>query len=150
MSSKPSITYREYEKIRLGTPGSEWQLIKIMFRRSLGASTFSGFWKYWNPLFSYYLYFKCYKPLSKFLPRRPAVIITFMLSGAIHDLAASLVYGKVVVFLIFVFGCWGFLVVITELLGINFSNLSFKARAFAHSALIVLPAAVGIYIRSIL
>src|SRR5690625_3199936 len=86
--SKP--TYREYEERRLGHSVNQLMGIKSMFRRSFGSSTFAGFWRYWNPFFSYYLYYYCYKPLAKFLPRSLVVVCTFTFSGAVHDFFASI------------------------------------------------------------
>jgi hypothetical protein len=58
-----------------------------MFIRSFGASSFSWFWRYWNPVYSYYLNRFCYRPLRKVLPRPLAKMATFAASGfLLHDL----------------------------------------------------------------
>ena len=57
-----------------------------MFSRSLGASDFTRFWWYWNPLGGYFLGYFCYAPLRRFAPRPPCLIATFALNGLLHDL----------------------------------------------------------------
>ena len=57
-----------------------------MFSRAFGASDFTRFWRYWNPLGGYFLGYFCYAPLRHFAPRPPCLIVTFALNGFLHDL----------------------------------------------------------------
>jgi len=89
-----TISLSEYVKKRngvaLGAPGS----MSNMLKRSLGASSFNLFWQYWNPIWGYYLSRKIMKPLSQLFPIWLAIIMTFAVSGALHDLAITLVKWK--------------------------------------------------------
>jgi len=73
--------------LRLGAPNS----LRNILHRSLGAKSFAVFWQYWNPIWGHYLAKFVYSPLRKFLPAAVALVATFVLSGALHDLAASLI-----------------------------------------------------------
>lgn len=58
-----------------------------MFVRAFGAGSFDEFWRYWNPVYGYFLYYRCYRPLRRFLPRTLAILLTFAASGfLLHDL----------------------------------------------------------------
>lgn len=145
MSEQP--TYAEYERRRLGNPDTRWAGIAYSFRRSFGASSFAGFWRYWNPLFSYYLYYRCYRPLARFVPRFLAVILTFAVSGAFHDLFASLVTADLFVLFVPVFVVFGLLVVVEEGLGWSFTGMPFWLRATLHAVVIAGTVAAGVVIR---
>lgn len=119
MTTRP--TYSEYERKRLGNPPNQLAGLVTMFRCSFGSSTFAGFWRYWNPLFSYYLYYKCYKPIVRFLPRPVAVVFTFLVSGAVHDLFASIILMEIFILFSPAFTFFGLLVTIEEKLTLNFS-----------------------------
>jgi hypothetical protein len=147
MKVRPS--YAKYERRRLGNPGTQWEGIAYSVRRSFGASSFGGFWRYWNPLFSYFLYYLCYKPLSHYLPRSLAVLLTFLVSGAIHDLVASLVTLKPFILFTPVFLVFGLLVCGEEQLGWSFKGMPFWLRASIHSIVIVGTMIGGVVIRGI-
>lgn len=121
-----------------------------MVRRSFGASSFAGFWRNWNPLFSYYLYYRCYKPLVRFLPRSLAVVFTFAVSGAVHDLFASLAVARLFVLFAPVFAVFGLLVVVGERAKLNFAWAPFWLRVTIHLGVIVGTVAAGVVIRSTL
>jgi hypothetical protein len=58
-----------------------------MLSRSFGAKSFASFWRYWNPVYHYCLYYLSYRPLSRLLPRPVAVLLTFAACGLLlHDL----------------------------------------------------------------
>jgi hypothetical protein len=56
-----------------------------MLRRSLGASSFAGFWRHWNPIWSYGLGRFVLTPARQFFPLPIALILTFCVSGFLHD-----------------------------------------------------------------
>jgi len=62
-----------------------------MIHRSLGAGTLALFWRYWNPVWGYYLSRYIYSPALKWLPSALALIVTFAVSGALHDFVISLI-----------------------------------------------------------
>ena len=71
--------------------------LREMLRRSLGAKSFTVFWQYWNPIFGYYLGKFVFRPLRAMgLPVTLSTLITFCVSGAVHDIAASLVSQRLV------------------------------------------------------
>jgi hypothetical protein len=74
----------------MGSSGS----LRNMFNRSFQASSPRIFWKYWNPIFGYYLGMYVYSPLKTILPASLAIILTFLFSGFIHDLATIMVKGS--------------------------------------------------------
>ncbi len=121
-----------------------------MFRRSFGSSTFAGFWRYWNPFFSYYLYYYCYKPLAKFLPRSVVVVCTFTFSGAVHDFFASILLLDVYILFSPVFTFWGLLVVVEEALALNFLWAHFWVRTTIHATIITGTILLGLRIRTVL
>ncbi len=70
--------------------------MRNMLSRSLGARSFAIFWHYWNPIWGYYLSRYVMRPLRRFLPLSFATFITFVVSGALHDLVVSIVKWKAV------------------------------------------------------
>jgi uncharacterized membrane protein (GlpM family) len=81
---------RRRNGVPLGAPGS----MRNMFSRSFGASSFAGFWRYWNPIFGYGLGRYVFAPLKGFLPPAFALIATFVVCGALHDLVTMAVRGS--------------------------------------------------------
>ena len=100
-----------------------------MLRRSLGASSFAGFWRYWNPLWGYYLGRYSFEPLRRVLPRWLALILTFVLCGFLHDLVIMAVRGSVVLFATPWFVLLGSGVVMGEIVGMDTSRFPWAVRA---------------------
>ena len=121
-----------------------------MLRRSLGAGSFAGFWRYWNPLFGYYLGRYIYSPVRPVLPRPSALVLTFVLCGAFHDLVTMAVRGSAA----FLFTPWFFLlgtgVVVGEASGIDYSSRPWAVRAAINLAYIVVCLAVALTARRLL
>ncbi|MEW9796555.1 acyltransferase [Alteromonas sp. CYL-A6] len=132
------ISLRQYVKRRNGVPLGHNDSMRNMLRRSLGATTFAGFWQYWNPIWSYYLTTRVFQPLKTVLPVPLAQLLTFIVSGAVHDIVISLVAGSAYI----VFTPWFFLVgiavLITNALRCSVSMLSINGRAMTHISLIAL------------
>jgi hypothetical protein len=133
-----SITLSEYVKKRnglaLGAPGS----MKNMLKRSLGASSFYLFWQYWNPIWGYYLSRKVMKPLSDFLPMWLAIIFTFAVSGALHDLVITLVKWEVTFFFTPWFFLMSIVVLTTKKFGISYREHHWLVRSLINILLIVI------------
>ena len=86
-----SYTLRQYVALRNGVPLGDGRSLRHMLRRSFGAASFAGFWQYWNPIWGYGLGKYVYAPLRRWLPAAVAFLLTFVISGAIHDLATMAV-----------------------------------------------------------
>lgn len=124
------ITLAQYVKKRTGVPLGAKGSMSNMLKRSLGASSFYLFWRYWNPIWSYYLSRYVMKPVSSFLPQWCAVIVTFAISGALHDLAVMLIKWKLLCFFTPWFSLMGVCVLLSLKLNLSFSQFSMPVRAF--------------------
>ncbi len=131
-----TITLAEYVKKRNGVSLGASGSMTNMLKRSLGASSFYLFWQYWNPIWGYYLSRKIMKPLSQFLALWLAIIFTFAVSGALHDLAITLVKLKFT----FLFTPWftlmSFIVLATKKFGISYSEHHWLIRASINISLV--------------
>lgn len=131
-----TISLSEYVKKRngvaLGAPGSMTNMLK----RSLGASSFYLFWQYWNPIWGYYLSRKIMKPLCQLFPIWLAIIITFVVSGAIHDLAITLVKWELTFFFTPWFTLMSFIVLATKKFGISYREHHWLIRASINIGLV--------------
>lgn len=127
MPSKVSLS--QYVKKRTGVPLGASRSMRNMLARSLGAKSFPIFWHYWNPVWGYCLSRYVMKPLRTFLPISATVFITFLVSGALHDLAVSLLKWKMVVFFTPWFGLMGCIVIISGKTGITYGLLAWPIRA---------------------
>jgi hypothetical protein len=99
VSMQRYISLSEYVKKRNGVPLGASGSMGNMIERSLGADSFYMFWRYWNPIWGYYLSRNVMRPLSLFLPIWLATILTFAVSGGLHDLAVTLVKWRLTFFL---------------------------------------------------
>lgn len=119
----------DYVKRRNGVPLGDSNSLRNMLDRSLGAGKFSIFWKYWNPIWSFYLGKYIFKPLKLILPPALALIITFVTSGFIHDLVIMILNWKFTLLLTPWFLFMGLSVVIAEYSKIDYSKTPWIARA---------------------
>src|SRR3546814_15791629 len=83
---KRELTLSQYILRRNGVPAGARGSLRNMFQRSLGASTFAGFWRHWNPVFGYALGRYVFAPLKRAVPSALALVATFVVCGAIHVL----------------------------------------------------------------
>ena len=127
----------QYVKKRNGVALGASHSMRNMLSRSLGASSFAVFWHYWNPIWSYYLSYWVMRPLRTFLPLSLATFITFLVSGALHDLAVSLVKWHAVIFFTPWFGLMGLVVVGSSKLGISYGHFAWYLRALINSFIIM-------------
>jgi len=118
-----------------------------MLHRSLGAGSFAGFWQYWNPVFGYALARYVQSPLLRVLPPTVAIVATFAVCGAIHDLVTMAVRGS----LTLLFTPWFFLlgigVVLGRAAGMDLSSRPWLIRASANLAYIAICLAVTLAAR---
>lgn len=108
-----SLTLAQYVQHHNGVPLGHPKSLHNMLYRSFGAGSFAKFWQYWNPIWGYGLGKFVHTPLQHFLPPAPALIVTFIVSGGIHDLATMAVRGSAA----FLFTPWFFLLGIGVVLG---------------------------------
>lgn len=121
-----------------------------MLYRSFGARSFAGFWRYWNPIFGYGLGRFVFVPLKRAMPVPLALLATFVVSGAIHDLVTAAVRGSAA----FLFVPWFFFLGLGVLLGdaLKMDTLSWAwpARAAVHLTYLTACLAVALILKSVL
>lgn len=135
---QPRYTLDQFVFRRTGLPLGASGSLSSMFARSFQASSPRDFWKYWNPIFGYYLGKHIYSPLKTILPASIAIVITFLFSGIIHDMVALMVRGSTR----FLFSTWFFFLSLGVLLGgiskIDLSKQSKPIRISFNLAYIIL------------
>ena len=119
--------------VALGASGS----MRNMFKRSLGADSFYLFWRYWNPIWGSYLSRYVMKPMLHFLPAWLAVFLTFAVSGAIHDMAVTVVNLKWTFFFTPWFFLMGIIVVFGRLVKLDYAARPFPIRVTINVSLVV-------------
>jgi len=125
---KDDITLSEYVLKRNGEPlGAKGSLLKNL-ENSLGAESNVLFWKYWNPIWGFYLSKYIYLPLNRYLPKSIASMVTFGASGALHDLAIGLLGLGWQNFLTIWFVMMGVFMNISKSLDISYSRFGFFIR----------------------
>ena len=93
MSDGRNLTLAQYIVRRNGVPAGARGGLRNMLSRSLGASSFAGFWRHWNPVFGYALGRFVFVPLKRIAPPFLALVATFVFSGLLHDAVTALVRG---------------------------------------------------------
>lgn len=135
-TNRNNLTLSEYVARRNGVPlGTRGSLTK-MLHRSLGAETLRGFWRYWNPIWGYYLGRYVNVPLRRVMPAAPALIATFVVSGAIHDAAIFAVTGSPTFLFVPWFALLGLMVVVSSSVGLRYGFQAWPVRAAINVALV--------------
>ena len=120
---------RRRNGVPMGAPGS----LRNMLFRSFGARSFANFWQHWNPIFGYYLGTRLFVPLKRVLPASVSLVLTFVVTGVIHDLVTMAVRRDFA----FLFTPWflflGFGVVMSNLVRMDISSSSWWVRAAINS-----------------
>lgn len=134
---KSKVTLSQYVKrrngIRLGGAGS----LTNMLHRSLGAGSFSHFWQHWNPIWGYYLARFVFSPLKQWFPINIAIILTFSLSGLVHDIAVSILKFEFVFIITPWFLLMGATSVLLDLLKMNYHKLNWYLRAIINISIVI-------------
>ncbi|USI26655.1 acyltransferase [Alteromonas macleodii] len=99
---KSKLSLAQYVKKRNGVPLGASGSMTNMLSRSFGAASF---------------------PISL------ATFLTFLVSGALHDLAVSIVELKTIIFFTPWFGLMGMIVVVSKRAGISHGHVSWPVRA---------------------
>lgn len=143
---KSNLTLAEFVRRRngvpLGAPGS----LSNMFRRSLGAESFARFWQFWNPIWGYYLGRFIFAPLKKNLRAAVALVLTFAVSGALHDLAVMAVKWHYVFFFTPWFSLMGLTVVLTRKWNIHYENYHWTSRALFNAGFVLGNLALAMWV----
>ncbi len=141
-----SAYVRQRNGVALGAPGS----LRNMLHRSLGAGSFGGFWRYWNPIWGYGLGKYVFAPLKTALPPALALVATFVVSGALHDLATMLVSRSAA----FLFTPWFFFAGLGVLLGravrMDLSRNAWPVRAAVNLVYLTASLAIALLVKSYL
>ena len=119
----------DYIRKRNGVPFGANNSLKNMMIRSLGAGMFSAFWKYWNPIWSYYLGKFVFKPLKYFLPTSLSLILTFCICGLLHDFVIMLYRWELTLLFTPWFLIMGLWVVISDFVKLDYSKTLWINRA---------------------
>ena len=119
----------DYLKKRNGVPIGNSDSLRNMLMRSLGAGKFSIFWKYWNPIWGYYLGKYIFKPLKIIFPPALSLLITFAFCGFLHDLVIMLLRWNFELLLTPWFLLMGFCVVLGDYAKIDYSKFIWVIRA---------------------
>ena len=144
------MTLGQYIERRNGVPLGASGALRTMLYRSLGAGSLDNFWRYWNPIFGYYLAKYVDSPLRRFLPRSIALLLTFVICGALHDLAAMAARGSVAFFCTTMFFFFGLGVLFGRWAALDFSGLPWAARAAINVTYIVACFALALLARKTL
>lgn len=139
------MTLADYIKKRNGVSMGSPKSLRNNLYRSMGAKNFTTFWKYWNPIFGYYLGKYIFKPLKKFLPVGIALLFTFIFCGMVHDTVTTLYRGQLSLFFSVWFLFMGLAVLITKAFQHNFSEQIWFMRATINLGIIGVCCILTIY-----
>jgi hypothetical protein len=120
----------------MGYPTGPWDALIKMFSFSFGARSFADFWRYWNPVYHYFLSYWVYRPIRRVLPRSVAVLLSFAFCGFFfHDLFL-LPFTRMPLITIW-FTLLGAGVIAGEILKMDLSELPLFFRVLVNSTYIV-------------
>lgn len=130
------MNLEEYTYYRTGSTKVS-VIVRNMFFKPFVTTSFKEFWKYWNPTWGYYLLFYSYKPLRTIFPAWFAFIVTFLISGLVHDIIYIIPMMMKEIRFVFPFITVWFLLIsigilVTEYLHINFDKINASFRPVLH------------------
>ena len=146
---KSKLSLAQYVKKRNGVPLGASDSMKNMLLRSFGASSFPVFWNYWNPIWGYYLSRNVMRPIANFLPFSLATFITFLVSGALHDIAVSIIKWKTIFFFTPWFGLMGLIVIGSKGAGISYGHVSWPVRALINASFILISLGITYFLETL-
>ena len=141
------MTLAQYIERRNGVPLGASGALRNMLHRSFGAGSLATFWQYWNPIFGYYLAKYVDSPLRRIVPRSVALVLTFVICGTLHDLAALAVRGSMGFFCTTMFFFFAIGVLFGRWVGLDFSGLPWAARATINVSYLVACYGVALVFR---
>jgi hypothetical protein len=128
-AGRRTLTLSAYVERRTGVPLGAKGSLRRMLHRSLGAGSFAAFWRFWNPVWGYYLGRYVDTPLRRLVPPWASILMTFVVSGALHDLAVIAVRRTVSVVFVPWFALMGIMVVTTTRVGYDYGSRPWPVRA---------------------
>lgn len=131
---------------RLGGAGS----LRSMLARSFGAPSFADFWRHWNPIWGHGLARFVYAPVHRHAPAAVAVLTTFLVSGVVHDVAATLVRGSFTFVVTPWFLLLGIGVLVARATGMDLSRRPWWVRAAANAGYLAGCLTATVYAMAIL
>lgn len=146
---KSKLSLAQYVKKRNGVPLGASDSMKNMLSHSFGASSFPVFWRYWNPIWGYYLSRNVMRPVANFLPISLATFITFLVSGALHDIAVSIIKWKTIFFFTPWFGLMGLMVIGSKGAGISYGHVSWPVRALINASFIFISLGITYFLETL-
>lgn len=146
---KSKLSLAQYVKKRNGVPLGASDSMKNMLSRSFGASSFPVFWHYWNPIWGYYLSRNVMRPVANILPISLATFITFLVSGALHDIAVSIIKWKAILFFTPWFGLMGLMVIGSKGAGISYGHVSWPVRALINASFIFISLGITYFLETL-
>lgn len=137
MKQSKQLSLLAYVERRNGVPLGASGSLQNMLTRSFGAGNFARFWQYWNPIWGYGLGRYVYAPLNRFFPRVVALILTFTVSGLIHDMVIMFLRREPA----FIFTPWfammSLIVIIGQYFRLDYSGQPFLVRMVINLSQIV-------------
>lgn len=145
-----TMTLGEYVLHRTGTRLGGAGSLRTMLTRSLGAGSFADFWQHWNPIWGYALGRFVYAPLRCHAPAALAVLATFIVSGVVHDAAATIVHGSPTLVVTPWFLLLGIGVLVARATGMDLSRRPWWARAVTNGGYLAGSLTVTVYATALL
>ena len=148
MKNRPSLPH--YIKKRNGVPLGASGSLSNMLKNSFGAGSLSEFWVYWNPIWSYYLRYFIFLPLRNYLPNHAARVTTFLISGALHDVAVGLISGQWQILCSLWFLLMGTIVSICDHFRFKFATKSLLTKALINLMHVIVPLILSINLQRLI
>ena len=111
-----------------GVPLGDSRSLSRMLARSLGAGSIMEFWHYWNPIWGFYLSTYVFAPLKKRTRPASAFLLTFAVSGAVHDVAVTLISREVHLLYSLYFTVLGAEALIAKKIALRYHGLALVVR----------------------
>ena len=89
------------------------------------------------------------RPLASFLPVSLATLVTFLVSGALHDIAVSIVKWKIILFFTPWFGLMGLIVIFSKWAGISYGQVSWPVRALTNASFIFVSLGITYFLETL-
>ena len=144
-----TVSLAQYVRKRNGVPLGASGSMRNMLFRAFGARSFQVFWRHWNPIWGYYLSRDIMRPLANFLPISLATLVTFLVSGALHDIAVSIIKWKIVLFFTPWFGLMGLVVIVSKAVGISYGQVSWPIRALTNASFIFVSLGITYFLETL-
>jgi len=97
--------------------------------RLLGANSLAGFWRHWNPIWGYGLGRWVFPRLRVVVPSALAIVLTFAVSGFLHDLVIMAIRAEFALVFTPWFAFIGCAVILSERFRWKFTKRSWGIRA---------------------